>query len=99
MSENKKNIFWFVIDSVRPYRAGLDDRDRLDIMDEFAEDSIEFTNCFTSAPSSLLAAGSLFTGQPAVFVSRHFNDWKFIDPGISTIAVNKGTQYLIGDDL
>jgi len=86
MSENKKNIFWFVIDSVRPYRAGLDDRDRLDIMDEFAEDSIEFTNCFTSAPSSLLAAGSLFTGQPAVFVSRHFNDWKFIDPGISTIA-------------
>ena len=82
----KKNIFWFIIDSVRPYRAGLDDRDRLDIMDELAEDSVEFENCFTSAPSSLLAAGSLFTGQPSVFVSRHFNDWKFKDPGLSTIA-------------
>lgn len=85
MEKNKKNIFWFIIDSVRTFRSGLDDRDRLDVMDEFAEDSIEFTNCFTSAPSSLLAAGSLFTGLPAVFVARHFNDWKFIDPGISTI--------------
>jgi len=85
MRDAKKNIFWFIIDSVRPYKSGLDDRDRLDVMDEFAKESIEFTNCFTSAPSSLLAAGSLFTGLPAAFVSRHFNDWKFIDPGISTI--------------
>ena len=82
----KKNIFWFIIDSVRSYRSGLDDRDRLEIMDEFARDSIEFKNCFTSAPSSLLAAGSLFTGLPAVFVSPHFNDWKFVDPGITTIG-------------
>ena len=81
-----KNIFWFIIDSVRPFRTGLDDRDRLDIMDKFALDSVEFTNCVTSAPSSLLSAGSLFTGQPAVFVSRHFNDWKFVDPGLSTIS-------------
>ncbi len=82
----KKNIFWFIIDSVRTYKSGLDDRDRIEIIDKLAHDSIEFTNCFTSAPSSLLAAGSLFTGQPSVFVSRHFNDWKFIDPGLSTIA-------------
>jgi len=85
MNKKTPNIFWFIIDSVRPYRSGLDDRDRIDIMDEFAADSVEFTKCFTSAPSSLLAAGSLFTGLPSVFVARHFNDWKFINPGISTI--------------
>lgn len=85
MRKSTLNIFWFIIDSVRPYRSGLDDRDRIDIMDEFAADSVEFTKCFTSAPSSLLAAGSLFTGLPSVFVARHFNDWKFINPGISTI--------------
>ena len=67
------NIFWFIIDCVRTFRSGVDDRDRLDIMDEFARDSVEFTNCFTSAPSSLLAAGAMFTGYPSAFIARHFN--------------------------
>ena len=80
------NIFWFIIDSVRTYRKNMDDRDRLDIMDKFGTESIEFTNFFTSAPSSLLAAGGLFTGLPGVFISRHFNDWKFKNKNISTIA-------------
>ena len=65
---NKHNIFWFIIDSVRTYRTGKDDRDWLDIMDEFAEDSVHFTNAFTSAPSSRLAAGGFFTGLPTPFV-------------------------------
>ena len=85
MEKNKKNIFWFIIDSVRTFRTGEDDRDRIDIMDTFAKDSVEFTNCYTSAPSSLLAAGAMFSGLPAVFVARHFNDWKFDDENISTI--------------
>ena len=33
----KKNIFWFIIDSVRTFRTGEDDRDRIDIMDEFSK--------------------------------------------------------------
>ena len=81
----KKNIFWFIIDSVRTYRTGEDDRDRIDIIDTFAKDSIEFTNCYTSAPSSLLAAGAMFSGLPSVFVSRHFNDWKFDVQDISIL--------------
>lgn len=80
------NIFWFIIDSVRSYRTNMDDRDRLTIMDEFARDSIEFTNAFTSAPSSLLAGGALFTGFPAVYIARHFNDWKFADNDINSFA-------------
>jgi hypothetical protein len=83
--DDRKNIFWFIIDSVRTFRTGMDDRDRLDIMDEFGKDSVEFTNCFTSAPSSLLAAGAMFTGYPSAFIARHFNDWKFDDENISTI--------------
>tara|TARA_Y100001970_G_scaffold128496_1_gene158663 strand:- start:287 stop:2059 length:1773 start_codon:yes stop_codon:yes gene_type:complete len=81
----KKNIFWFIIDSVRTFRTGQDDRDRIDIMDEFSKDSIEFTNCYTSAPSSLLAAGAMFSGLPSVFVARHFNDWKFNIENISIL--------------
>ena len=79
------NIFWFIIDSVRTFRSGQDDRDRIDIIDEFAKDSVEFTNCFTSAPSSLLASGALFSGLPSVYIARHFNDWKYTNRNISTI--------------
>ncbi len=71
------NIIWIIVDSVRTYRSGCDDRDRIDIMDEFGKDSTEFTNAFTSAPSSILAAASMFTGLPSIFISRHFNDWEF----------------------
>ncbi len=87
----KYNIFWFIIDSVRTFRTGLDDRDRLDIMDDLAKESIEFTNCVTSSPSSLLSAGAIFTGLPGIFVARHFNDWKFKNSEIDTIQtlVNK----------
>lgn len=81
----KYNIFWFIIDSVRTFRTGRDDRDRLDIMDKFANDAIEFTNAYTSAPSSLLAAGALFTGLPSVYIARHYSDWKFKNNEISTI--------------
>ena len=83
---NKYNIIWIIIDGVRTFRTNLDDRDRLDIMDEFGKDSIEFTNAFTSAPSSILSGGAFFTGLPSVYVSRHFNDFKFADKKISTIA-------------
>lgn len=76
---NRKNLIWIVVDSVRAYRTGLDDRDRLDIMDEFAHESIEFLNAITSAPSTILSAAAMFTGMPSCFVSRHFDDWQF-DP-------------------
>jgi len=85
----KYNIFWFIIDSVRTFKTGQDDRDRLDIIDELAEQSIEFNNCITSSPSSLLSAGAIFTGLPGVFIARHFNDWKFTGMEISSLATLK----------
>jgi hypothetical protein len=77
----RKNLIWIVIDSVRSYRTGLDDRDRLDIMDEFALESVEFLNAIASAPSTILSGAAMFTGMPSCFVSRHFDDWQF-DPKV-----------------
>lgn len=77
----RKNLIWIVVDSVRTYKTGLDDRDRLDIMDEFASESIEFSNAITSAPSTILSGAAMFTGTPSCFVSRHFDDWQF-DPKV-----------------
>jgi len=87
MDKTKRpNIYWFIIDSVRTYKTGLDDRDRIDILDEVGKDASEFLNCVTGAPSSLLSAGTIFTGLPATFVARHFNEWKFTGMEISTMA-------------
>jgi len=82
---NNYNTFWFIIDSVRSFRTGKDDRDWLDIMDEFAKDSVSFTNAITGAPSSKLAAGAMFSGLPSPFIARHFNDWEINSEGISTL--------------
>lgn len=73
----KRNIIWLIIDGVRQYRSGGDDRDRLPLMDDFARESVEFTNAFTAAPSSILSAAAMFTGLPACYVGRHFNDFVF----------------------
>jgi len=82
----KPNIFWFIIDSVRYYDSDQDDRDRIPIFDNLASDGIEFTNCITSAPSTLLSAGAMFTSMPSIYVARHYNDWKFKGSELSTLA-------------
>ena len=41
-----KPIIFLIIDSVRSFKTGLDDRDRLEVMDNFSKESIEFTNAF-----------------------------------------------------
>ncbi len=74
---NKLNVIWLIIDGVRSYKSGADDRDRLDLMDEFAKESVEFTHTVTSAPSSILSAATMFTGLPSCYIGRHFNDFIF----------------------
>lgn len=81
----KSDILWIIVDSARTYRTGIDDRDRLDIMDDFAKESIEFTNAYTSAPSSILSASSMFTGLNSCFISRHFNDWDFDEKLVDSV--------------
>lgn len=83
---NKKNIIWFVVDGVRSYRSGIDDRDKIDIMDELALESVEFNNAFTSTPSSVLSASTMFTGLPSVYISRHYNDFEFDETEVDSIV-------------
>ena len=73
----QKPVIFIVIDSVRSFKTGLDDRDKLDVMDDLGEDFVEFKNAFCSAPSSIMSASSMFTGIPSVFIARNYNDWQF----------------------
>ena len=79
-------IIFIIIDSVRSFKTGLDDRDKLEAMEKFAENSIEFQNAFCSAPSSIMSAASMFTGIPSAFIARNYNDWQF-NEGSSIISL------------
>jgi arylsulfatase A-like enzyme len=83
--QEPKNVILIIVDSVRYYRTGVDDRDRLDFMDEFKNDSVEFLNAFTSAPSSVMSAAAMFTGLHSAFVSRNYNDWEFDSSSITSL--------------
>lgn len=72
-----KPIVFIVIDSVRFYKTDVDDRGRLSYMDEFSKYSVEFTNAITSAPSSVMAAATMFTGIESAYLARNYNDWEF----------------------
>ena len=95
----KNNLIWIVVDGVRSYRTGLDDRDRIDIMDKFSSESVEFTNAIASAPSTILSGAAMFTGMPSCFVARHFDDWQFDSNYIISIqeilSINGYTNYSI----
>ena len=82
----EKPIIFIVIDSVRSFKTGLDDRDKLEAMEKFGENSIEFQNAFCSAPSSIMSAASMFTGIPSAFIARNYNDWQF-NEGSSIISL------------
>ena len=95
----KRNLIWIVVDGVRSYRTGIDDRDRIDIMDKLALESVEFTNAIASAPSTILSGAAMFTGMPSCFISRHFDDWQFDDNYIislqEVLSKNGYTNYSI----
>jgi len=74
----KKNVIMFVVDSVRHYSTGgLDDRDKLEMMDEFEKESVYFPLTISSAPSSIMSLSSMLTGLPAYYIARNYDDFKY----------------------
>ena len=70
------NIVWIFIDSVRRYYSD-DDRSRLKIMDKFKENSIEFREVVTSAPSTVMSISAMMTGCHAYLLGTNYNDFRF----------------------
>ena len=46
-------------------------------MDDFGEQSVEFLNCMTSAPSTLMSLSASLTGLPAYFLAQNYKDFQF----------------------
>jgi len=70
------NIFLIVIDCVRNYCSGKDDRDKLKIMFDLDEKWGSFVNMVSPAPSSIMAIASALTGVPAYFLAKTYDDFE-----------------------
>jgi len=92
-----KPVIFIVVDSVRSFKTGLDDRDKLDVMERFSSEAIDFTNAFCSAPSSIMSASSMFTGLISAYISRNYHDWQFTEKSsiISLQSILKSKGYSI----
>ena len=71
-----KNIYWLV-DSMRYYKGKGDSRFRINYLDELEKDFFNFTNAYTSAPSTIMSAAAMFTGVETIKIARNYSDWKF----------------------
>ena len=72
------SIVWLLVDSIRSYASEQDDiRGKLPFMERFGEDSVEFTTCVTTAPSTIMSVTAMMTGLPAYFLARNYDDFRF----------------------
>ena len=80
------NVVWFLIDSIRNYPTDQDLRGKLPVMDRFAQSSVEFKNCVTTAPSTIMSISAMMTGLPAYFLARNYDDFRFDSLFYSSLA-------------
>lgn len=71
------NIFWIVVDCVRNYRTGMDDRDKLDFMYELEKKYLSFDKMIVSAPSSIMSISTSLSSIPSYYVAGSYLDYKF----------------------
>jgi hypothetical protein len=83
----KLNVIWIVVDGARNYHTGIDDRDRIDVMDRMRSEAVDFTHAVTSAPSSALSAAAMMTGMDCAYIARHFSDFRFDPQRIASAPV------------
>jgi hypothetical protein len=77
MTPTGSTIIWLLVDSVRSYESTGDERGKLDVMRRFADESVEFTNVVTSAPSTVMSISAMMTSLPSYWIARNYDDFWF----------------------
>lgn len=88
-----KNIIWILCDSARNYKTNADDRGKLDVMDSFAEDSIDFRNVVTSAPSTIMSLSSMMTALPGPLQALDYNGFVYNTEILSLPQILRNSGY------
>lgn len=95
--DKAKHIIWIVVDSMRSYVTGKDDRDKLDVMNELAMETTEFANTICSAPSSLMSIGSTMSSLPSYYIGVNYKDFKYntqLFPSFPHIWKDAGNRFV-----
>ena len=86
---NKYNIILIVVDAVRSFKTGKDEKDRLDIYNKLTENGFyAFDKLVVSAPSSVMSAITMLTGLPSFMLAQNYNDFQW-EPELYDILPNK----------
>lgn len=74
--EKKLNIIWIIVDSIRN-RPSNDKYGKLDIMQRFANDGVEFTTAVSSAVSTSMSVSAMISSRPAYYISRDYETFEY----------------------
>lgn len=87
--KNKKNVIFIVIDAVRSYSSGLDERDRLEVFDNLIKkEYFVFDKLVVSAPSSLMSSITMLTGLPSFSLAQNYNDFSWNEDLYNILPLN-----------
>jgi hypothetical protein len=69
------NLILIVVDAVRSYKTGKDERDRLDVYNNLTKEGYyAFNKLVVSAPSSVMSAITMLTGLRSFMLAQNYND-------------------------
>ena len=91
-----RDIIWIIVDSVRNYTCPaerVDDRGRIQLMNDLADRWVDFRTVVTSAPSTVMSISAMLTSCPAYYLGANFLGMRLKDcgqPNIATILAPYG---------
>ncbi len=88
-----KNIIWILCDSTRNYETNADERGKLEVMNSFAGDAIDFRNVVTSAPSTIMSLSSMMTALPGTLQALDYNGFVFNPDFLSFPQILRNNGY------
>lgn len=97
----KKNIIWIIIDGVRNYPCPTDPEKmgKPALLDEIAEEGVEFQNVVTSATSTVMSVSAMMLSIPAYYLSRNLGDFRldksYFESFSSILEDNGYTSYSV----
>ncbi len=84
-----RNIIWIIVDSVRNYTCPaerVDDRGRVELMNDLADSWIDFRTVVTSAPSTVMSISAMLTSCPSYYLGANFMGMRLKNCGQPNIA-------------
>ena len=85
----QRNIIWIIVDSVRNYTCPaerVDDRGRIELMNDLADSWIDFRTVVTSAPSTVMSISAMLTSCPSYYLGANFMGMRLENSGQPSIG-------------